>query len=62
MKVIRNYPGVQPYKKTKRLVARRGFFVIDKKGIVQGKWLINNKEFFLSETILKKVREFSGKR
>jgi len=43
------------------LLAKRGFFVIDKKGVVQGKWLLNNKDFFPSETILKKVQEIKGK-
>ncbi len=62
LKVIRNYPGVQTHKKTKRLVARRGFFVIDKEGIIRGKWMVNNKDFFPSETILNKVRELAGKR
>jgi peroxiredoxin len=42
------------------LVAKRGFFVIDKEGIVQGKWLF--KGVFPSETILKKVRDLEGKR
>jgi len=60
LKVIRNYPGVQTHKKTKRLVARRGFFVIDKNGVVRGKWLF--KGVFPSETILRKVRDLEGKR
>jgi peroxiredoxin len=61
LKVIRSYPGVQTHKKTKRLFARRGFFVIDKEGIVRGKWLLNNKDFFPSKTVLKKVREIEDK-
>jgi len=62
LKVIRNYPGVQTHRKTKKLVARRGFFVIDREGIVRGKWLVKNKDVFPSETVLKKVREISGMR
>ena len=43
------------------MVSRRGFFVIDKEGIVRGKWIVKNKDFFPSETILNKVRELAGK-
>ncbi len=60
--MIRNYPGVQTHRETKQLVARRGFFLIDKEGIIQGKWLVKNKDVFPSETILKKVREIAAKR
>ena len=41
-------------------VARRSFFLIDKQGIVQGKWLAGDKEVFPSEPILKVVRELAG--
>jgi hypothetical protein len=42
--------------------ARRSFFLVDKRGIVQGKWLVENKEVFPSEPILKVAQEIKGKR
>ena len=58
LKVIRNYPGVQTHKKTKQLVAKRSFFVIDKHGILRGKWVVKNTDLMPSETILNAMRKF----
>ncbi len=61
LKVIRNYPGVQTHQKTKRLVAKRSFFIIDKNGILRGKWVVKNTDLMPSETILNALREIDGR-
>ena len=56
LKVIRSY-GVEP----SRLTARRAFFLIDREGIVQGRWLPEKQaELFPSDPILERVREIAG--
>jgi peroxiredoxin len=57
LRVIRSYGVVQHIGKSKRQFARRSFFLIDKQGIVRGKWLAGNQEVFPSEPILKVARE-----
>jgi peroxiredoxin len=49
--VIRRYGGVNP--KRGGMLARRAFFLIDRDGIVRGRWLPDPEETFSSEAILK---------
>ena len=58
--VIRSYGVVQHRDKKPHTVAVRSFFLIDKQGIVRGKWLAGNKEVFPSAPILKVARELAG--
>jgi peroxiredoxin len=60
LRVIRSYGVVQHYGDPPRPVAQRSFFLIDKQGIVRGKWLARNDEVFPSEPILKVARELAG--
>jgi peroxiredoxin len=64
LKVIRSYGILQHYGvEPSRLVARRGFFLIDQEGIVRGQWLPERQAaLFPGERILGKVREITGKR
>ncbi|MBI4525364.1 MAG: peroxiredoxin family protein [Deltaproteobacteria bacterium] len=57
LKIIRNYGVLSPDGSK----ARRSFFLIDKQGIIRARWLVDNKEVFPSETILKAVREIRDK-
>jgi hypothetical protein len=41
--------------------ARRGFFLIDQRGIVRGRWFGTTQDVFPSEPILQKARELTGK-
>ena len=50
-KVIQSYGGVNP--KWAGMLARRAFFLVDRDGIVRGKWLPPPEDTFPSETILK---------
>jgi peroxiredoxin len=60
--VIKNYAGLQPHPKdpTKQ-VSLRGLFLIDKQGIVRGKWVGATADFFPSEEILKVAQSMAGK-
>jgi hypothetical protein len=42
-------------------VARRAFFLIDKQGIVQGRWSIEDGLVFPTEPILEVARKIAGK-
>jgi len=42
-------------------VARRAFFLIDKQGIVQGRWFIEDGLVFPTESILETARKIAGK-
>jgi peroxiredoxin len=44
-----------------KIGARRAFFLIDKQGVVRGKWLAAGDEVVPSETILKAIRALVGK-
>jgi hypothetical protein len=45
------------------LTARRAFFLIDKQGIVRGRWLPEKQAaLFPSDPIIRKAREITGKR
>lgn len=62
LQVIRNYGGLQPYPADpNRQVARRAFFLVDKQGIVRGRWLAENAQVFPNEPILKEIAEITGK-
>lgn len=62
LQVIRSYAGMQPYPgDPNRLVARRVVFLIDKQGIIQGKWLAENKEVLPSAPILQMAQKIAGK-
>lgn len=62
LQVIRRYGILQHYIDPSRLVARRAFFLIDKRGIVRGRWLPENQLLtFPSEPILERVREIARK-
>lgn len=50
--VLREHP-----KEPGRMIARRAFFLIDKDGLILGRWLVDNRDVFPSEPILAKVRE-----
>ena len=64
LKVIRSYGVLQHYVvEPSRLTARRAFFLIDREGIVQGRWLPEKQaELFPSDPILERVREIAGQR
>ncbi len=55
--MIRRYGVLSPSK----TYARRAFFLIDRQGIVRGKWLAGDDEVLPSEPILKAAREIAGK-
>ncbi|MBI3454822.1 MAG: redoxin domain-containing protein [Candidatus Rokubacteria bacterium] len=57
LKVIRRYGVLSPSK----TYARRAFFLIDRQGIVRGKWLAGDDEVLPSEPILKAAREIARK-
>jgi peroxiredoxin len=59
LKVIQRYAGFEDMKVT---VARRGFFLIDRQGIIRGRWFGDTRNVFPSEPILEKARDISGKR
>jgi peroxiredoxin len=60
LRVIRRYGVVQQIGEASRERAHRSFFLIDKQGIIRGKWLAGNTEVFPSEPILKAARELAG--
>ena len=62
LKVLRDYGVLQYYVvEPNRLTARRAFFLIDKAGIVQGKWLPEKQAaLFASDPILERARELAG--
>ena len=43
------------------VMARRAFFLIDKQGVVRGRWLADDSSTFASEPILQVAREVAGK-
>jgi peroxiredoxin len=64
LKVARSYGVVQHYPgEPMELTARRAFFLIDKQGIVRGRWLPEKQAaLFPSDPIIRKAREITGKR
>ena len=63
LKVSRAYGVLQHYVgDPDRLRARRAFFLIDKDGIVQGRWLpFKQAALFESAPILRRAQELAGK-
>lgn len=59
LKVIQQYTGLMD---TKAAIARRAFFLIDRRGIVRGRWFAEAGSIFPSEPILERTREIAGKR
>lgn len=60
LQVIRSYGVVQQIGDPPRPFAKRSFFLIDKAGIVRGKWMAGNGEVFSSEPILERARELAN--
>ncbi len=58
LQVIRSYGVLDPT----QVMARRAFFLVDQQGIVRGKWLVENKEVFPSEELLKTAQVMAQKR
>jgi peroxiredoxin len=52
LQVIRSYGVMQQVGDPPRPFARRAFFLIDKDGIIRGKWLAEKNEVFPSQPIL----------
>lgn len=50
-----DYPGMEGR------VAKRSFFLIDKQGIVRGKWIGEDLAVFSTEAFLKAAQEIAGK-
>ena len=62
LKVIPSYAGLQPHPKDpNRQVARRMLVLIDKQGIVRGKWALETGDFVPSEEILKTAQTMASK-
>lgn len=59
LKTIQSYGGLNP--DFKATAAIRHFFLIDREGIVRGKWQGNTTDVFPTEPILKAAREIAGK-
>lgn len=59
LKTIQTYGGLNP--DWKSTTAVRSFFLIDKEGIVRGKWQGTTKNVFPSEPILKAARALAEK-
>ena len=53
-------PGKGMTLKKDRMIASQAFFLIDKKGILQGRWL-PGREFMSSEKILEMARKLANK-
>ncbi len=54
-------PGKGIRTKNDRIIADQAFFLVDKKGILRGRWLPGNEEAFSSKHILNKARAIAGK-
>jgi peroxiredoxin len=62
LRIIRQYGVLQHYLDPSRLAARRAFFLIDKQGIVRGRWLPEKQRLtFPNQPILERVREIAEK-
>ena len=59
LKAIRSYGGLNT--QWDMTTAQRYFFLIDREGIVRGKWQGDTENMFPSEPILKAAREIAGK-
>jgi peroxiredoxin len=62
LRVIRRYGVLQHHPVDPSLLsARRAFFLIDKQGIVRGRWLAETLEVFSSTPMLQRIREIARK-
>ena len=67
---IRKYGVAQRVGKSGRVLARQSFFLIDKQGVVRGRWVVSepaggkfaNDDLFSSEPIFKMVRKLTVER
>jgi len=57
LQAIRNYGVLH----ANPIMARRAFFLIDKQGVVRGRWLADDSAIFASEPILQVARKIAGK-
>ena len=55
-------PGKTDYPHLKDKIAKRYFFLIDREGIVRGKWLGEDLATFPTEVLLKASRDLVGRR
>jgi peroxiredoxin len=60
LKTIRSYGGLS--QEVNLSIAQRYFFLVDREGIVRGKWRGTSTDVFPTEPILQRVREIAGKR
>ena len=61
LQVIRSYAGVQPYPRDPtRQVARRALFLIDKQGMVRGKWQGETEDMLPADEVMKVAHEIAG--
>jgi peroxiredoxin len=70
LKVARSYGVVygstkgetkSDYPELKGLVAKRSFFLIDRKGIIRGRWIGEDMSVFPTDVLLKAAREMAAK-
>lgn len=55
--VIRAYGVLKHVGKAKRPMAKGSYFLVDKDGVIRGKWMNPPKELFPSDILLKAARE-----
>jgi peroxiredoxin len=61
LKVIRQYDVLTYEGEAKRPVAKGSYFLVDKAGIVRGKWMNPPGEIFSNEPLLKAAQEIEGR-
>jgi peroxiredoxin len=61
LQVSRRYAGVQPHPSDPtRQVARRALFLIDKQGMVRGKWQGETEEMLPADEVMQVAHEIAG--
>ena len=61
LQVIRRYAGVQPHPSDPtRQVARRALFLIDKQGMVRGKWQGETEDMLPADEIMQVAQDIAG--
>ena len=61
LKVIRKYDVLKRVGEAKRPIAKPSYFLIDKQGIVRGKWIQTSSEVFPNEPFIELARELENK-
>lgn len=61
LKVIRKYEVLKRVGEAKQPIAKPSYFLIDKQGIVQGKWIQTSSEVFPNEPFIELARELENK-